>query len=356
MKTNRFIVIMAGGVGSRFWPASRESRPKQFLDILGVDQSLIQMTFDRAKQLAPVENILIATNEKYKSLVQEHLPEVLEDRILLEPSRNNTAPCIAYATLKIKALDSEGVFAVLPSDHVILKEREFVNKMNEAFDFAEREEALLTLGLQPSRPDTGYGYIEVDGTKHGGINKVKQFKEKPDLETAQSYVDSGNYLWNAGIFIWSANTVINAFSKNAPQIIEMLSKDLSKLNTPEEQSYINQQYPKTESISVDYALMEKSDNVYTIPAEIGWSDLGTWNSLHAYLEKDEKGNVLQGDFLSVEDTDNCFIKLPNNKRAVVKGLKDMILVVEEDVILLYPKADEQEIKSVRNKIKDSTIL
>lgn len=356
MKTNRYIVIMAGGVGSRFWPASRESRPKQFLDILGVDQSLIQMTFDRAKQLAPVENILIATNEKYKALVQEHLPEILEDRILLEPSRNNTAPCIAYATLKIKAWNPEGVFAVLPSDHVILKEREFVSKMNEAFDFAEREEALLTLGLQPSRPDTGYGYIEIDGTKHEGVNKVKQFKEKPDLATAQSYVDSGNYLWNAGIFIWSTDTVINAFNKNAPQIIETLSNDLSKLNTIEEQDYINQQYPKTESISVDYALMERSDNVYTIPAEIGWSDLGTWNSLHAYLEKDEKGNVLQGDFLSVVETDNCLIKLPNNKRAVVKGLKDMILVVEDDVILLYPKADEQEIKSVRNKIKDSTIL
>jgi len=347
---------MAGGVGSRFWPASRESRPKQFLDILGVGQSLIQMTFDRAKLLVPVENILIATNGKYKSLVQEHLPEVLENRILLEPSRNNTAPCIAYATLKIQALNNDGVFAVLPSDHVILKEQEFVSKMNQAFDFAESKEALLTLGLAPSRPDTGYGYIEIEGSKQEGVNKVKQFKEKPDLETAKTYVESGNYLWNAGIFIWSAKSVINAFNKNAPQIIETLSADLAKLNTPEEQSYIDKVYPNTESISVDYALMEKSDNVFTIPAEIGWSDLGTWNSLHVYLEKDETGNVLQGDFLSLENTNNCLIRLPEGKKAVVKGLKDMILVLEDDVLLLYPKEDEQEIKSVRNKITDTAIL
>lgn len=347
---------MAGGVGSRFWPASRELRPKQFLDILGIGQSLIQMTFDRAKKLVPVENILIATNEKYKSLTREHLPEILENNILLEPSRNNTAPCIAYATLKIQSLNKDGVFAVLPSDHVILKEVEFISKINEAFDFAEKEEALVTLGLNPSRPDTGYGYIEIDGHKSAGVNKVSQFKEKPNLETAQSYLDSGNYLWNAGIFIWSVDAVLNAFNKNAPQIVETLSKDLQKLNTPEEQSYINTEYPKTESISVDYALMERSDNVYTIPAEIGWSDLGTWNSLHAYLDKDETGNVLQGDFLSVKDTDNCLIKLPKGKQAVIKGLKDMILVVEDDVILLYPKEDEQEIKSVRNKITDSSIL
>ena len=356
MKKNRYIVIMAGGVGSRFWPASRESRPKQFLDILGVGQSLIQMTFERAKLLVPTKNILIATNEKYKSLVQEHLPEVLENRILLEPSRNNTAPCIAYATLKIKAWDEDGVFSVLPSDHVILKEQEFVSKMTEAFDFAEKEEALVTLGLDPSRPDTGYGYIEIEGSKHNGANRVKQFKEKPDLETAKSYVDSGNYLWNAGIFIWSVKSVINAFNKNAPQIIETLGEDISKLNTSEEQAYINKVYPNTESISVDYALMERSDNVYTIPAEIGWSDLGTWNSLHAYLEKDEKGNVLQGDFLSLENTSGCLIKLPEGKHAVVKGLKDMIIVLEDDVLLIYPKEDEQEIKSVRNKITDTTIL
>lgn len=356
MKTNRFIVIMAGGVGSRFWPASRESRPKQFLDILGLGQSLIQMTFDRAKLLVPSENILIATNEKYKSLVQEHLPEVLENRILLEPSRNNTAPCIAYATLKIKAFDSDGVFAVLPSDHVILKEQEFTNKMNEAFTFAEKEEALVTLGLNPTRPDTGYGYIEIEGSKKEGINKVRQFKEKPDIQTAESYLSSGNYLWNAGIFIWSVKSVINAFNKNAPQIIETLSADIKKLNTSEEQAYIDKVYPNTESISVDYALMERSENVFTIPAEIGWSDLGTWNSLHAYLEKDENGNVLQGNLLSVEKTDNCLIRLPEGKHAVVKGLSDMIVVLEDDVLLVYPKKDEQEIKALRNKITNTTIL
>lgn len=347
---------MAGGVGSRFWPASRESRPKQFLDILGAGQSLIQMTFDRAKKIVPVGNILIATNNMYKPLVNKHLPEVTDDRILLEPSRNNTAPCIAYAALKISSLDANGVFAVLPSDHVILKEEEFVSKMNDAFSFAAGNDALVTLGLDPTRPDTGYGYIEIEGSKKHGVNKVAQFKEKPDLETAKSYLDSGNYLWNAGIFIWSTKSVTKAFQNNAPQIIQVLSEDLSKLNTAEEQSYINSVYPKTESISVDYALMERSDNVYTIPAEIGWSDLGTWNSLHAYLEKDQMQNVIQGEVISMVDSNNCLIKLPEGKKAVIKGLKDMILVLEDDVLLLYPKEDEQEIKSVRKTIKDSSIL
>ena len=356
MKTNRFVVIMAGGVGSRFWPASRESRPKQFLDILGVGKSLIQMTFERAKKLAPVENILIATNEKYKSLVQEHLPDILEDRILLEPSRNNTAPCIAYATLKINALADNGVFAVLPSDHVILKEEEFIGKMNEAFTYAEQNAALLTLGLAPTRPDTGYGYIEIDGQKSEGVNKVAQFREKPDLETAKAYVESKKYLWNAGIFIWSTKSVISAFEKNAPQIIDVLSTDLDKINSPEEQTYINEVYPKTESISVDYALMERSSNVYTIPAEIGWSDLGTWNSLHAYLDKDDNSNVLQGQIISLAESSNCLIKIPEGKQAVIKGLKDMILVLEDDVLLLYPKESEQEIKTVRKNIEDSSIL
>ena len=228
--------------------------------------------------------------------------------------------------------------------------------MNDAFTFADGNDALLTLGLKPTRPDTGYGYIEIEGSKSVAVNKVAQFKEKPDLETAKSYVNSGKYFWNAGIFIWSTKSVINAFNQNAPQIIEVLSEDLNKINSPEEQSYIDQVYPKTESISVDYALMERSDNVYTIPAEIGWSDLGTWNSLHAYLDKDDNGNVLQGRITSLVDSYNNLIKLPQGKQAVIKGLKDMILVLDDDVLLLYPKQDEQEIKSVRKNIEDSSIL
>ena len=354
---NNYITIMAGGVGSRFWPASRESLPKQFLDILGVGKSLIQLTYDRATQLVPKENILILTNKKYKDLVNQHLPEITDNQILLEPSRNNTAPCIAYAALKITSQNPGAIFAVWPSDHVILKEEEFKKKMNLAFDYAKKGEALVTLGIQPTRPDTGYGYIEVnhkDGAQ--AIEKVVQFKEKPDLATAQKYLDAGNYFWNAGIFVWSVKAVTTAFQNNAPNILEVLGEDISKYNTPEEQEYIDRVYPNTEKISVDYALLERSKNVFTIPADIGWSDLGTWNSLHAYLDKDENQNVIQGQVLSVSDCQNNFIRLPKNKKAVLKGLENMIVIDDGDVLLIYPKDDEQEIKSVRNNIKDPSIL
>jgi len=324
--SNQYIAIMAGGVGSRFWPASRESLPKQFLDILGVGKSLIQLTYDRALQLVPKENILIATNKRYKGLVNEHLPEITDNQIW-------------------------------PSDHVILKEAEFNTKMNLAFSYAEKGEALVTLGIQPTRPDTGYGYIEVnhkDGAQ--AIEKVVQFKEKPDLETAQSYLDAGNYFWNAGIFIWSVKAVTEAFQNNAPSILEVLGEDVSKYNTSEEQEYIDRVYPNTEKISVDYALLERSKNVYTIPADIGWSDLGTWNSLHAYLEKDKNQNVMQGIILSAVDCEDNFVRLPRAKKAVIKGLKNMIVIDEGDVLLIYPKDQEQEIKSVRNDLNDDSVI
>jgi mannose-1-phosphate guanylyltransferase len=354
---NQYIAIMAGGVGSRFWPASRESLPKQFLDILGVGKSLIQLTYDRALQLVPKENILIATNKRYKELVNEHLPDIFDNQILLEPSRNNTAPCIAYLALKIANQNPDSTFAVWPSDHVILKEAEFKTKMNLAFSYAEKGESLVTLGIQPTRPDTGYGYIEVnhkDGAQ--AIEKVVQFKEKPDLTTAQSYLDAGNYFWNAGIFIWSVKAVTAAFQNNAPSILEVLGEDVSKYNTTEEQEYIDRVYPNTEKISGDYALLERSNNVYTIPADIGWSDLGTWNSLHAYLEKDKKDNVMQGIILSAEDCEDNFVRLPRTKKAVIKGLKNMIVIDEGDVLLIYPKDQEQEIKSVRNGLNDDSVL
>jgi len=355
--SQQYIAIMAGGVGSRFWPASREALPKQFLDILGVGKSLIQLTYERALQLVPKENILIATNKKYKELVYEHLPEIKDNQILLEPSRNNTAPCIAYLTLKIETKHPNASFAVWPSDHVILKEAEFIKKMNLAFDFAKKEEVLVTLGIQPTRPDTGYGYIEVDH-KDGAqaIEKVIQFKEKPDLTTAQGYLDARNYFWNAGIFIWSVKAVTTAFKNNAASILEVLSEDLSKYNTTDEQNYIDRVYPNTEKISVDYALLERSNNVYTIPANIGWSDLGTWNSLHAYLEKDNMNNVMQGIILTHAECSNSFVRLPKNKKAVIKGLKNMIVIDDDDVLLIYPKEDEQEIKTVRNDLNDDSIL
>ena len=352
--SQQYIAIMAGGVGSRFWPASREALPKQFLDILGVGKSLIQLTYERALQLVPKENILIATNKKYKGLVNEHLPELKDDQILLEPSRNNTAPCIAYLTLKIADKHPNASFAVWPSDHVILKEAEFIKKMNLAFDFAKKGDALVTLGLQPTRPDTGYGYIEVSHTDGAqAIEKVVQFKEKPDLATAQGYLDAGNYFWNAGIFIWSVQAVTAAFKNNAPSILKVLSEDLSKYNTAEEQFYIDRVYPNTEKISVDYALLERSNNVYTIPADIGWSDLGTWNSLHFYLEKDKQGNVVQSNLQHITNVENSFIRLPKNKLAVIDGLENMIVIDDGDVLLIYPKDKEQEIKQVRQQINES---
>ena len=356
MKNNHFIIIMAGGVGSRFWPASREHLPKQFLDILGVGKSLIRLTFERATQLVPVENIIIATNKKYKGLVNEHLPELKDNQILLEPSRNNTAPCIAYAALKVKAFNPKGVMAVLPSDHVILKENVFIDKLTMAFNNAEAHSNIITLGIEPTRPDTGYGYIEIDANQGlSEIKKVNQFKEKPTLELAQKYLDDGNFVWNAGIFIWSVETILNAFENNAPQITEVLCENDNIYNTSDEQDYIDRVYPNTDNISVDYAILEKSDNVYTIPADIGWSDLGTWNSLYSYLDKDEDENVLSGR-ITASNIDNCFIKSADEKLVVVDGLSDYIIIDEADVLLIYPKSKEQEIKQVRKSIEDDTFL
>ncbi len=351
---NNYICIMAGGVGSRFWPASREARPKQFLDILGVGKSLIQLTYDRAIQMVPKENILILTNKKYKGLVIEHLG-IKSNQILLEPSRNNTAPCIAYATLKINAMNPDAVFAVWPSDHIILKESAFQEKMDLAFSYAGEYEALVTLGIQPSRPDTGYGYIEVnhmDGAQ--AIERVVQFKEKPDANTAQKYLDAGNFFWNAGIFIWSVQSVMKAFQKNAPSIIEVLNAKPGKYNTVDEQDYIDEVYPNTKNISVDYALLELSDNVYVIPSEFGWSDLGTWGSLHAECEKDEAGNVTNSENLYATNTSNCLIRVPKGKLVVIQDLEDYIVVDEDDVLLIHPKSKEQEIKAITKTIKEKS--
>ena len=345
---------MAGGVGSRFWPASREARPKQFLDILGVGKSLIQLTYDRAIQMVPKENILILTNKKYKGLVIEHLG-IMPNQILLEPSRNNTAPCIAYATLKINAMNPNAVFAVWPSDHIILKEIAFKEKMELAFSYAGEYASLVTLGIKPSRPDTGYGYIEVnhmDGAQ--AIERVVQFKEKPDLATAQKYLDSGNFFWNAGIFIWSVQSVMNAFQKNEPSIVEVLNANPSKYNTPDEQDYIDEVYPNTKNISVDYALLERSDNVYVIPSEFGWSDLGTWGSLHAEGKKDDAGNVTNSENMFAENTKNCLIRVPKGKLVVIKDLEDYIVVDEDDVLLIHPKSKEQEIKAITKTIKEKS--
>ncbi len=337
---------MAGGVGSRFWPSSTEENPKQFLDILGVGRSLIQMTYDRVVKIVPKENILIVTNQRYKAITQEHLPELPEQNILCEPSRNNTAPCVAYTALNIEARNRDAVFAILPSDHVIIKEQAYLDNLQSAFSYASTNDAIVTLGIQPTRPDTGYGYIETTKGSENQILKVTSFKEKPDLETAQKYLDLGNYLWNAGMFIWSIKTILSSFNKNAPDIISVLSRNKSKYGTAEEQEYINDVYPQTESISVDYAILEKANNVFTIPADIGWSDLGTWNSLHAFKEKDDNNNVVIGEKTHLVDTSNTIIRSDSKKTIVIKGLENYIIVDEHNALLIYPKNDEQEIKQV----------
>lgn len=348
MKPNQYITIMAGGVGSRFWPASTEDKPKQFLDILGVGKSLLRLTFERFLKLVPAERILIVTNKKYKALTQEHLPELPEENILCEPSRNNTGPCVAYTALRLRAMNQDAVFVTAPSDHVILKEEEFLSRIKQAFVFLENNSGIVTLGIQPTRPDTGYGYIEM-GDAAEGIYKVNAFKEKPNRELAQQYLDSNKYLWNAGIFVWKAEDLITSFEDNAPDIIKVLSKDLSQYNSQAEQEYIDRVYPNTPSISVDYAILEKSSEVYVIPADIGWSDLGTWNSLHAYLDKDNDGTVTLGANTHLIDTRNSIVRSDGNKTVVIKGLDNFIVVDEPNALLIYPKSDEQEIKKVVNE-------
>lgn len=347
---------MAGGVGSRFWPASRELKPKQFLDILGIGQSLIQSTFERAAKIVPKENILIVSNHLYKDLILEQLPDITEKQILLEPSRNNTAPCVAYTALHLQAKNPNAVFAMLPSDHVIMKEHQFITDLNRAFYYAQDNTAIVTLGIEPTRPDTGYGYINYS-VGESSIKVVKEFKEKPDKETAQAYLNQGGFVWNAGIFIWSVDTIIRAFQKSANDITKVLSRDSSKFNCPEEQAYIDEVYPLTRSISVDFAILEHADNVYTIPTDIGWSDLGTWNSLYDFSSKDASDNVALSEHLHLEDASRNLIRsYKSDKLIVAKGIEDYIIIDDEDVLLIFPREEEQAIKQLRSSFKDSSYV
>lgn len=353
MNPHNYVAIMAGGIGSRFWPASRTQRPKQFLDILGVGKSLIQLTYERFLHLCPKENIFIVTNGMYKDLVKEHLPDLTDNQILCEPSRNNTAPCVAYTAFKLHQLDPEANLVVAPSDHIILKEKNFIDTLSKALDFSAKENALLTLGIQPSRPDTGYGYINYEKeSAEDGIHKVLRFTEKPELEKAKAFLESGDYLWNAGIFVWRVKSVLDAFNTYANEIHQILGSDLSVYNTSNEQAFIDEKYPTTPSISIDYAIMEKAENVYTIPSDFGWSDLGTWASLHAESEKDEHHNAINGERVLPINTTNTLIRAPHNKLVVAEGLDDYIVVDEGDILLIFSKSKEQEIKAVTASIKE----
>jgi mannose-1-phosphate guanylyltransferase len=355
MNSNNYVAIMAGGVGSRFWPGSREVRPKQFLDILGIGKSLLRMTFERFLPLIPLENIYIVTHEKYRDLVKQHLPELADHQILGEPSRNNTAPSLAFTALKLAAQNPNANLVVAPSDHIVLKEDIFLEKIEMALNFTEKNNALLTLGITPSRPDTGYGYIRfsTNDANKDGIFKVKQFAEKPDFDTAKQFLASGDYLWNAGIFIWSVKSLIKSFEKNAPDILSVFEAGKAHFNTPSEVAWLAEFYPTTRSVSIDYAIMENAENVYTIPADFGWSDLGTWASLHAEADKDGNENVLNSENILLDDVENCLIRVQPEKLVVLRGLKDFIIVDEDDVLLVYPKSAEQEIKKVTEKVKQT---
>lgn len=347
-----YVAIMAGGVGSRFWPGSREARPKQFLDMLGVGKSLLRLTFERFLPICPASNIFIVTNAAYKNLILEQIPELTDNQILCEPSRNNTGPCVAYTAFKLAALDPNANFIIAPSDHIVLKENAFLEKIQLALDFTAANDALVTLGIQPSRPDTGYGYIQMENEATPGIFKVKRFTEKPDLDTAKQFIASGEYLWNAGIFIWNVRTILAAYKNLSPDIFSILQQGNGLWNTSDEQDFIDKNYPTTPNISVDFAIMEKAQNVFTVPAEFGWSDLGTWASLHTECPKDERGNLLQSDHILALDVTNCLVRTPAGKLVVLKDLNDYIIVDEGDVLLVYPKSKEQEIKQVTALVKE----
>lgn len=337
---------MAGGVGSRFWPVSTTDFPKQFHDMLGSGQTLIQKTFSRLSQLIPAENILILTNESYNQIVLDQLPMVTPEQVLLEPAMRNTAPCILYASLKIQKQNPDAVMVVAPSDHWIEDENAFAQNLQQCFDFCSKENALMTLGIKPTFPNTGFGYIEFDKSDANPIKKVNQFREKPDYETAKSFLESGNFLWNGGIFIWSVKSITDAFEKFQPQMNAMFQEGIPVYNTAGETGFINDNYALAENISIDYAIMENAGNVYVLPATFDWNDLGTWGSLHEKLDKDDQNNAVVNARVILENATNNIIRTDSSKLIIIDGLDDYIIVDKDDVLLIYPKGKEQDIKRI----------
>lgn len=354
MDKNNYSIIMAGGIGSRFWPMSKPSYPKQFLDVLGMGKSLIQMTFERLCLFTPKENIYIMTNKAYKELVMEQLPLISADQVLCEPERKNTAPCIAYAANKIYDLNPNARMVVAPSDHLILNEGKFKNIIEIALEQSGKEDCLVTLGIKPNRPDTGYGYIQFhqDGDIIAGqVKKVKQFTEKPNLEMAKLFLTSGDYYWNSGIFIWSAKSVINALNKFKPELNELFSCSSGKYNTAEEQAFVDGAFNNCEDVSIDYAIMENAKNVYVVLANFDWSDLGTWGSLYTHLEKDYHGNAVIGNHVHMFDSNNCIVNMPKDKLCVIQGMEDHIIVESDEMLMIFKKKDEQLLKEYLKKAK-----
>jgi mannose-1-phosphate guanylyltransferase len=346
---------MAGGVGSRFWPMSKTAHPKQFMDVLGTGKTLIQLTFDRFTKILPAKNIYIVTNEIYKDMVLEQLPDITEKQVLCEPSRRNTAPCIAYANYKIREENEDAIIVVAPSDHIILKEDEFVNDIQSAMKAAAQNDWLITLGIRPSRPDTGYGYIQFKEDQvypaDDRLRKVKTFTEKPNLDIAKSFLASGDFLWNSGIFVWSLKSIMTAFDRHLNDVDTLFQKGIGKYNTPDEEAFIDKTYAVCKNISIDYGVMEKADNVYVLSVDFGWSDLGTWGSLYAIREKDENQNTVVGSHVMLYDTKNTIVHVPNDKLVVLQGLDDYIVVEQDNVLLICRKEDEQQIRTFVNDVK-----
>ena len=336
---------MAGGIGSRFWPLSKDNYPKQFLDILGTGKSFIRSTYERFSPVIPDENFLVVTNAAYKHLVLEHLPMLKPEQILCEPVRRNTAPCIAYACYRIQSQCHDANIVVTPADHLVTNELEFQRIIRMGFDFlAQHQQALMTIGIKPSRPETGYGYIQVSKQeKLPEVIKVEMFKEKPNYETAVQFVAEGNFFWNSGIFLWTLQGIMNAFKRDLPAMVELFDQGKDTFGTLEEQEFINEQFLNCQNISIDYGIMEKSPDTYTIPADFGWSDIGTWGSLFTHAKKDAHGNALRGKVVSV-DNKNTIINIEEGNEAVVEGLEDYLVAYRDHSLLVCRLHDEQQIK------------
>jgi mannose-1-phosphate guanylyltransferase len=352
MNKHHYVAIMAGGIGSRFWPMSRAGHPKQFLDILNTGKTMIQQTYDRFVKFIPAENIYVVTLKEYINEVKKQLPSLPEENIVAEPSRKNTAPCIAYISFKLLKKDPKASLIVAPSDHLILDEQNFIEVCRKALGFVNHMNAFVTLGIRPSYPNTGYGYIQHDGIEAvSDVFKVKTFTEKPNLELAKTFVASGDFLWNAGIFIWGVEKILDAFEKHLPEVYELFAAEKDKLNTDEEESAVATIYPQCTNISIDVGVMEKADNVYVIPSSFGWSDIGTWNSAWESMQKDYLENAVAGKNVMIMEANRCVVYAPDNKLVLLQGLEDFIVVDTKDVLLICKKEKEQDIKDYVAEIK-----
>jgi mannose-1-phosphate guanylyltransferase len=353
MNKNHYAIIMAGGIGSRFWPISRTSHPKQFIDILGTGKTLIQNTYERFLKICPKENIYIVTNEIYRDLVKTQLPDITDNQILTEPVMRNTAPCIAYGSFKIETANPDAVVVVAPSDHLILDETGFIKTIEKSLATAGKNDCLVTLGIKPSRPDTGYGYIQyTDQNLDTDFFKVKTFTEKPTLEIAKTFIQSGDFLWNAGIFVWSAKAIVEAFKTHLPDMFELFSDARPYYNTTEEKNQIHTSYLQCTNISIDYGIMEKANNVYVLPSEFGWSDLGTWASIYDLAEKDYVGNaVIPSEKVIMYNSSNCMVNVPSDKLVILQDLHDYIVVEANNTLLICPRDQEQNVKKVVADVK-----